>query len=1013
MFPMETKNETHYSLDDFIKRVGSPEYLLTDNDPTMKGWKEWKRRIREHRITPLYTEPYSSHQNRAEIDIREVRRGVKRHTLRAQSPKRLWSYLGVLCAAYRRHTAPGHPSLRGRNNHELVHGWTPDISTYVMHAWYDVVFFRDNDGETKLACWLGPAEDTGGGDVAWLLPAPAKPLARSTYWALTENERVDRSDDIKSLLRSIEAKIGDDVSEEHVDPTAGTTLPDPDAFDLFVGDDGETITIDDKLKAPEADDYTPEALDRYLASEVMVNRDGELIRGAVVSRRKDLNGIPVGKANSNPILDTREYVIEFDDGSEDIYTANLVAENIYSSVNAEGHRQLSLREIIDHRKSGHAISGDDGHYKDRNGVRRPKRTTKGWDLLVEWSYGGQEWVPLADMKVSYPVEVAQYAEQAKLLSEPAFAWWASHVLKKRDRIVAKTKSKHWSRTHKYGIELPRTLTEALSIDEKTGTDHWRKAFDKEMRNVFGAFSFLDDGQQPPPGFAFCGIQLIWDVKLDLTRKCRLVARGDKLEPPKADTFASVVSRDSVRLFFLLAALNDLEVLSCDIQNAYISAPAREKLWTEFGTELGPKYAGRKAIISKALYGLRSSGRAFREHMAQILRDMGYKSSSGDPDMWLRPAKRSNGEKIYEYVICYVDDIGYAGLDSKGFMADLGRRVTLKEGSVKEPDQYLRASVKKITIPESDDPGKVRWAFDSTIYAKKAIAEVEAELYKNGKMLATKVSTPLTPDYRPELDASPELNPKQLNYYQGLIGVLRWISELGRLDILMPVSLMSRYLMSARKGHLEQVLHIFAYLKHHAKSMMVFDDTEPSFQESKFGKHDWTDFYPDAKEAMPNNMPEPRGKEVIMSCFCDADHAGCKQTRRSHSGIIIFVNRAPILWFSKRQNTVEASTFGSELLAMRLAVEMIEGLRYKLRMLGVPLEGECAVFCDNNSVVLNVKPESALKKKHVAVNWHRVREAIAAGTIKVAKENTLTNLSDILTKCLNGVRLRELIAYILW
>jgi len=94
-----------------------------------------------------------------------------------------------------------------------------------------------------------------------------------------------------------------------------------------------------------------------------------------------------------------------------------------------------------------------------------------------------------------------------------------------------------------------------------------------------------------------------------------------------------------------------------------------------------------------------------------------------------------------------------------------------------------------------------------IYAKKAIAEVEAELHKNGQMLGTKVSTPLSPGYRPELDASPELNPKQLNYYQGLIGVLRWISELGRLDILMPVSLMSRYVLSARKGHLEQVLHI--------------------------------------------------------------------------------------------------------------------------------------------------------------------------------------------------------------
>jgi len=99
--------------------------------------------------------------------------------------------------------------------------------------------------------------------------------------------------------------------------------------------------------------------------------------------------------------------------------------------------------------------------------------------------------------------------------------------------------------------------------------------------------------------------------------------------------------------------------------------------------------------------------------------------------------------------------------------------------------------------------------------------------------------------------------------------------------------------------------------------------------------------------------------------------------------------------------------------MRVAVEMIEGLRYKLRMLGVPVEEPCAVFCDNNSVVLNVKPESALKKKHVAVNFHRVRESIAAKTIMVAKEDTKTNLSDILTKCLKGERLHELISYILW
>ncbi|KAI2499335.1 Reverse transcriptase (RNA-dependent DNA polymerase) [Fragilaria crotonensis] len=167
--------------------------------------------------------------------------------------------------------------------------------------------------------------------------------------------------------------------------------------------------------------------------------------------------------------------------------------------------------------------------------------------------------------------------------------------------------------------------------------------------------------------------------------------------------------------------------------------------------------------------------------------------------------------------------------------------------------------------------------------------------------------------------------------------------------------------------------------------MVFDDTIPTFRGERFVKCDWSEFYPDAAEAIPENMPTPRGKDVTMSCFVDADHAGCRETRRSHSGILIFVNRAPILWFSKRQNTVEASTYGSELLAMRLSIEMIEGLRYKLRMMGVPLTEECSVFCDNSAVVTNSRPESTLKKKHAAINFHRVREAIAAGTIRVAKK----------------------------
>jgi hypothetical protein len=259
-----------------------------------------------------------------------------------------------------------------------------------------------------------------------------------------------------------------------------------------------------------------------------------------------------------------------------------------------------------------------------------------------------------------------------------------------------------------------------------------------------------------------------------------------------------------------------------------------------------------------------------------------------------------------------------------------------------------------------------------------------------------------------------LNHQQQNYYQGLIGVLRWICELGRIDIIMPVSLMSRYLAQAREGHLNQVFHMFAYLKQHDRSRLVFDDSYPVVDQSRFHECDWTEFYPDAKEVLPPDMPEARGKEVRVTCFVDADHAGCKETRRSHTGVLIFVNRAPILWFSKRQSTVETSTFGSEIVALRIAIEMVEGLRYKLRMMGVPIDGPCDLFCDNNSVIQNTsRPESPLKKKHNAVAYHKARESIAAGIIRIAKEDGTTNVADILTKLLDQRTLKELSTRCMW
>jgi hypothetical protein len=135
-------------------------------------------------------------------------------------------------------------------------------------------------------------------------------------------------------------------------------------------------------------------------------------------------------------------------------------------------------------------------------------------------------------------------------------------------------------------------------------------------------------------------------------------------------------------------------------------------------------------------------------------------------------------------------------------------------------------------------------------------------------------------------------------------------------------------------------------------------------------------------------------------FCDASHATDLITRRSTTGIIFFLNGTPINWYSRRQNTIESSTFGSEFVALKIATEMNEALRYKLRMFGIRIDGPTNTFCDNKSVVTNVThPESTLTKKHNSIAYHKVRECVAMKALRVCHESGKMNCSDVLTKFL--------------
>ena len=153
-----------------------------------------------------------------------------------------------------------------------------------------------------------------------------------------------------------------------------------------------------------------------------------------------------------------------------------------------------------------------------------------------------------------------------------------------------------------------------------------------------------------------------------------------------------------------------------------------------------------------------------------------------------------------------------------------------------------------------------------------------------------------------------------------------------------------------------------------------------------------------KELIPSDTPKPLGKYVVITTYVDANLYHDLITGRSVTGVLHLLNQTPIEWYSKKTATVETSTFSSEFVAARIATEQVMDLRQTLRYMGVPVMEKSYMFGDNESVVKNsTVPHSQLKKRHVALSYHRVREAIASGVIVFTHIAGEMNPADILSK----------------
>ena len=585
------------------------------------------------------------------------------------------------------------------------------------------------------------------------------------------------------------------------------------------------------------------------------------------------------------------------------------------------------------------------------------------------------------------MEVARYAREHGLLDLPG--WKRYRRLATRDKRLihlvkqARLKSIRHAPIYQFGFQVPRSVKEAIELDKQNGNTKWQDAMALELAQLqeYSTFRDLGKGSKPPPGYKRIHVHFVFACKHDGRHKARLVANGNLTDPPLDSVYSGVVSLRSLRIVVFLAELNNLQLHQADVGNAYLEAKTQEKVYIVAGAGFG-ELEGHILVIYKALYGLRSSGARWHDRFSDTLRDMGFTPSKADPDVWLR-----KDNDIYEYMAVYVDDLVCAAKEPKLIMDTLMQKYMYKLKGVGPVEYHLGCDFGR-------DPDGTLW-FGPRRYIKKMVESYEKLFGEKPRLY----NSPLEKNDHPELDDSELLSPEDVTKFQSMIGASQWLVSLGRFDIACAVMTMSRFRIAPRKGHMERMKRIYGYISKMDHGCIRVRTEIPDYSDITVPDLDWSySVYGNVREQIPSDIPEPLGKPVCTSHYHDANLYHDLITGRAVTGILHFLNGTPIDWYSKRQATVETATYGSEFVSARITTEQIIDLRISLRYLGVPVMDKSFMFGDNKSVVTSSTiPSSALNKRHNALSYHKVREAIASKFLIYVHISGLLNVSDVLSK----------------
>jgi hypothetical protein len=354
IMPMKRKSEAPFTLQELIQDVGVPAALHCDGAKELQLSK-WRDICNDFGIKLTTTEPYSPGQNRAEVNIREAKKSIHRLMTRTRAPKSLWNYCATYVAEIISITANDLHASHGRTPYEIVTGNTPDISEWAEFGWYEPVYqYQDVPfPQTKrvIARWLGVAHHVGQALCYWILTETGQVLARTSIQKLTHDELRSPATitELAQFDEKVQTKLGKPIME--------ITDENPNSCLQDIIEDEEVIEPYDIQMSREEDDLYPDqdTYDQYITSQVLLPRGDNNEKGTVKRQKRDADGNVVGRANANPILDTRVYEVEFSDSHVAEFSTNVIAENIYAMVDNEGYETSIFKAIIDHRHDPNKI----------------------------------------------------------------------------------------------------------------------------------------------------------------------------------------------------------------------------------------------------------------------------------------------------------------------------------------------------------------------------------------------------------------------------------------------------------------------------------------------------------------------------------------------------------------------------------------------------------------------------------------------------------------------------------